>query len=332
MSTIPPSSLPPGDTPSSIIGGTTSNRTTTLVFGFVMAFVAVFGLFVLGVMISHRRAANRRALHQAAAGGGDVVEKPQMWDTLVGDKAGGLALEKCGWERIHPLALEVTPDSISSLPRDGGEEGEATTGAGGHQNTRCGRRSHHACCSRKRAHNAEPEEDPRLRAHHARVAVLISMPSRPSSSPRALRLGNEGRMATRELCQYASPPPQVPPRRRIQKSRMCGPFARGFTMLPMSSSCKAQVPHPSVCAHGVLKLRRPERTARRPTYPHPAHDPEAAPLAPPQPYPYRTHSSLPSSALNPGAAPHVRFPPKQRTQAPGGKPIWLIFPACELEA
>ncbi|OCH85832.1 hypothetical protein OBBRIDRAFT_281175 [Obba rivulosa] len=158
------------------------SSTSTLIFSFLIVFLAVFGGFLVGGMAWQRwtlaRRRQRRAGQQRAEDARAGKARPRVWDVYVGD---GSTARGSSWTEIYPLSMTL-PVQRPTAPIPGAENPKSQSDSDSKLITPWRRNIWHF------------PADPRLDSQQAlalapqpkeraQVAVLVLMPSRYAYTP-----------------------------------------------------------------------------------------------------------------------------------------------------
>jgi len=102
-----PSSLSPSSTSSSN-GGDRTAATSYILFSFLIVFLSVFGILMLGGIVGHYALARRRQILSDLKQCRLQKEKPEMWDVLSVPVKG-----QQKWRAMNPLSVQVDVPSSS---------------------------------------------------------------------------------------------------------------------------------------------------------------------------------------------------------------------------
>ncbi|KAH9956481.1 hypothetical protein BC827DRAFT_1270852 [Russula dissimulans] len=104
---LSPSLSSPSSTTSSGSDSSSTPASTTLLFGFLVIFVALFAAFLfLGFFWQYQRLRRRRAADLDEGRGADRKTVPKMWEVWIQDEFSG-DRDPRSWESIRPLSVDV---------------------------------------------------------------------------------------------------------------------------------------------------------------------------------------------------------------------------------
>jgi len=106
------SSSPPSSSTSSVSNNGETPASTTLLFGFLVIFAALFAAFLfLGFLWQYQRRRRRRAGDLDEGRGADKKAVPKLWEVWAQDEFSG---DPWSWESIRPLSIDVGGGSSAS--------------------------------------------------------------------------------------------------------------------------------------------------------------------------------------------------------------------------